>query len=148
MRGVGTASDLDMRAPVSSSRVEPVHGDALSRSARRRGSWPRVETGPCGWCHRPERRASEEVAQIDDVVVETGHPEGLAAAVGSAQSTGASPREERLDALGTVELIEPGEARVDVGEPTGKHPPRLIRICAVEGSTGRGDDLGVAQRSV
>ena len=104
--------------------------EALADAAPGRVSRPGLAAGATDPSAEPSRKLRRSMMSWWNTVI----PKVLPRAVGSAPSTGASPREERLDALGTVELIEPGEARVVVGEPTGKHPQRLIRICAVEGS--------------
>ena len=86
----------------------------------------------------------EEHAQVDDVVMEHGQPDGLAVAVRSSPGSGLRPCEERFDVTGAVELIEPSDVRVVVGEPVTQHGDRLDPARACQRPQGGRDVAGVA----
>lgn len=86
----------------------------------------------------------EEHAQVDYILVEHGEPDGLACPVRSSPGPGPRPVQERLDVVVAVELIEPGDLGVPVGEPVAQHPDRLDPAMPGRRSQRGRDVLGVA----
>ena len=67
----------------------------------------------------------KEDAQVDHIVVELGRRHGPSATVVAATWPGSGPGDERFDVDVAVELIEPFDVGVVVGEPVAQDPDRL-----------------------